>query len=61
MGGWVGPRAGMDAVEQIQSLARIGNRTPAVQPVAILNELSRLLDLGVYVIILKRNLNETEW
>jgi hypothetical protein len=30
IGGWVGPRAGLDAVEKIA----VVNRTPAVQPVA---------------------------
>jgi hypothetical protein len=35
--GWVGPRAGLDAVERQKSLAPAGNRTPAVQPIAIPN------------------------
>jgi hypothetical protein len=35
IGGWVGPRAGLDAVEKKKkSLATAGNRTTAVQPVA---------------------------
>jgi hypothetical protein len=35
IGGWVGPRNGLDAVEWRKiSLAPTGNQTPAVQPVA---------------------------
>jgi hypothetical protein len=35
IGGWVGPRAGLDAMEKKnKSLASTGNQTPAVQPVA---------------------------
>jgi hypothetical protein len=42
IGGWVGLRTGLDAVEK-KSLNPAGNRTPAVQPVAftILAELSQ--------------------
>jgi hypothetical protein len=40
--GWVGPMYSLDALEQ-KSLAPVGNRTPAVQRVAIPNKLSRLL------------------
>jgi hypothetical protein len=32
IGGWVGTRAGQDAVEKRKSLAPAVNRTPAVQP-----------------------------
>jgi hypothetical protein len=35
IGGWVGPRAGLDNVEKRKLLAPAGNRTPVVQPVAI--------------------------
>jgi hypothetical protein len=31
---WVGPRAGLDAVEKRKNPAPVGNQTPAVQPVA---------------------------
>jgi hypothetical protein len=34
IGGWVGPRAGLDTVEKRKSLTPVGNRTPVVQPVA---------------------------
>jgi hypothetical protein len=34
IGGSVGPRSGLDAVEKIKSLAPTGNGIPAVQPVA---------------------------
>jgi hypothetical protein len=34
LGGWVGPRAGLDVVGKRKSLACAGNRTPVVQPVA---------------------------
>jgi hypothetical protein len=41
--GWVGPRAGRNTVKRDRKrLALAGNRTPAVQPVAIPTELSRL-------------------
>jgi hypothetical protein len=43
----MGPRAGLDAVDKI--LAPTGNRTRAVQPVAIPTELSRLVLLIVVV------------
>jgi hypothetical protein len=43
-GGWVGPGAGLDAVEHRKSLDFVGNRTPAVQPRAIPTELSQLLN-----------------
>jgi hypothetical protein len=33
-GGWVDPRAGLDAVEKKRSLAPAGSQTPAVQLVA---------------------------
>jgi hypothetical protein len=39
MGGWVGPRAGLDAVEKRKSFARAGNRTPTIQPAVIPTEL----------------------
>jgi hypothetical protein len=34
IGGWVGPRAGLDAVEKKKYLAPAENQTPTVQPVA---------------------------
>jgi hypothetical protein len=34
VGGWLGPRLGLEAVEKKESLAPVGNRKPAVQPVA---------------------------
>jgi hypothetical protein len=34
VGGWVGPRAYLDAVKKRKSLSPAANRTPAVQPVA---------------------------
>jgi hypothetical protein len=40
----VGPRAGLEAVEQRNTLAPTGNRAPAVQLVAVPTELSRLLE-----------------
>jgi hypothetical protein len=40
--GWVGPRASLAAMERYKFLAPVGNRPPAVLPVAILTELSRL-------------------
>jgi hypothetical protein len=43
IGGWVGPRDGLDVVEKRKTSSPAGNRTPAVQPVAIPTELSRLL------------------
>jgi hypothetical protein len=33
IGGWVGPRAGLDAAEKRKSLAPAGNQTSAVQPI----------------------------
>jgi hypothetical protein len=33
-GGWVVPKAGLDAVEKRNTLIRAGNRAPAVHPVA---------------------------
>jgi hypothetical protein len=36
--GWVGPRSGLDYMEYRKSLGPAGNRTPAVQPVAIPTE-----------------------
>jgi hypothetical protein len=46
----VGPRAGLDAVESEKSLSFAGNRTPAVQSVAIVTELSRFLFISVELI-----------
>jgi hypothetical protein len=46
IGGWVGPRAGLDAVGVQRNFCVAGNRTPVVQPVVrryVLTELSRLL------------------
>jgi hypothetical protein len=41
----VGPRAGVDAVwSREKYFAPAGNRTPAVEPVAIPTELSRLIN-----------------
>jgi hypothetical protein len=34
IGGWVGPRTGLDVMEEKKNLALVGHRTPAVQPVA---------------------------
>jgi hypothetical protein len=34
IGGWVGPTAGLDAMEKEKYLTPAGNRTTAVQPVA---------------------------
>jgi hypothetical protein len=33
-GGWVGPRAGPDAMKKTKNLSPAGNRTQAVQPLA---------------------------
>jgi hypothetical protein len=41
IGGCVGPRVGLDSMKRKSCTA--GNRTPAVQPVAIPTEISRLL------------------
>jgi hypothetical protein len=38
IGGWVSPRAGLDAVQN-KNFAPTGTRTPVVQPVAIVAEL----------------------
>jgi hypothetical protein len=32
MGGWMGPRTGLNTVEKIKCLVPAGNRTPAFQP-----------------------------
>jgi hypothetical protein len=47
IGGWVGPRAGQDAVEK-QKSCTAGNRNRNVQPITIPTELSRFLcvDIG---------------
>jgi hypothetical protein len=34
IGGWVGPRAVLDTVGREKSLAPVGKRTPAIQPVS---------------------------
>jgi hypothetical protein len=44
----VGPRSGLDPMEK--SLASAGNRTPAIQPVAIPTELSRLIIIIIIII-----------
>jgi hypothetical protein len=44
----VGPRASLDSMEKRKSCPT-GNRTPAVQPVAIPNELSRLTNQNTEV------------
>jgi hypothetical protein len=48
IGGWVSPRARLDAVKR-KSRTPAGNRTSAVQPVAIPTELSRILDNIYYI------------
>jgi hypothetical protein len=42
IGGWVGPRTGLDTVKKINFSYPAGNLTPAIQPVAVPTELSRL-------------------
>jgi hypothetical protein len=42
-GGWVGPRAGLDAGARKKSSAPVGDRTPIVQPVVRLPELYWLI------------------
>jgi hypothetical protein len=44
-GGWVGSRAGLDAVEQRKISCPCRESNPAVQPVSIPTELSRILVL----------------
>jgi hypothetical protein len=43
----VEPRAGLDDVENRKKLALAWNRTPAVHPVVIPTELSRILSLNM--------------
>jgi hypothetical protein len=38
IGGWMGPRAGLDAVEKIKNLAPDGNRIPAVQSTSLFSD-----------------------
>jgi hypothetical protein len=52
--GWVGSRVGVDTVEYRHISCPSGNQTPAVQPVAILIEVSQLeADIlnGAYVFL----------
>jgi hypothetical protein len=55
-GDWVDPKAGLNAVENRESLASVGNRTPTSrssrpQMVAIPNGLSQLLLIPRYLLI----------
>jgi hypothetical protein len=42
-------RAGLDDVEQRKISCPVGNESPAVQPVAILTELSWLPDINMHI------------
>jgi hypothetical protein len=53
----VGPRAGLDAVEKRKIPYLVGNRTPAVQPVARPTEISRLMLTRYTKIINERSLD----
>jgi hypothetical protein len=59
IGGWVGPRTGLDAVEYRKSLVPAGNGTPAIQPVAIPTKLSLHVLPNAYPLLLTRG-KETE-
>jgi hypothetical protein len=44
VGGWIGPRAGLEAVEKRKIFSPTGNQTPVFQAVAIPTELSQLVE-----------------
>jgi hypothetical protein len=52
---YVGPRDSLDAVELRKFLALDGNRTPAVQPVAKLTDITQLLNFKIIIAKLSWN------
>jgi hypothetical protein len=59
LGGWVGPRAGLNAIEK--NTAPAENRTPAVQPVPISSEISRLLRCEYTETIKETAFEDVDW